>query len=311
MHTYTQDFGFSSHPIYHHYQRQHHPHHSRTKYLSFGVHFGCWSKVCQLDVTGVVQQHIFRLDVPGIRKSHELTWRNTHSHSSLNLNWQTFYARGKARPKDEHGLCWSRTTPWAGCVSGYATVQFSPLTDWVIEGTLRTIQQRSSSGIFYRRPLWAVLAWAGMSTLWCCPSSIFSANHTITHPPRCPERRFDERWKRLSWRVTCPNHANFCLLTVARRGSCGPTRKFDLVLHPVVGPVVDQIKHASFQMLVQALCPCRGATFLPIVAILALVILRHFCDTSTFLIQHCFMLLIILCCSNSSQIWLCIVIVLL
>ena len=26
----------------------------------------------------------------------------------------------------------------------------------------------------------------GMSTPWCCPSSIFSADHGIAHPPRCP-----------------------------------------------------------------------------------------------------------------------------
>ena len=31
--------------------------------------------------------------------------------------------------------------------------------------------------------------------------------------------------EKLSWHVTCPNHASFRLLTVARRGSCGPTRK--------------------------------------------------------------------------------------
>ena len=31
--------------------------------------------------------------------------------------------------------------------------------------------------------------------------------------------------KRLSWHLTCPNHASFHLLTVARIGSCGPTRK--------------------------------------------------------------------------------------
>ena len=30
--------------------------------------------------------------------------------------------------------------------------------------------------------------------------------------------------ERLSWRVTCPNRASFCLLIVARRGFCGPTR---------------------------------------------------------------------------------------
>ena len=45
---------------------------------------------------------------------------------------------------------------------------------------------------FCRRPLWAILAWAGMSTLWCCPSSISSADHGVAHPQRCPEGWF---WK--------------------------------------------------------------------------------------------------------------------
>ena len=35
--------------------------------------------------------------------------------------------------------------------------------------------------------------------------------------------------KRLSWRVTCPNYASFFLLTVVRRGSCGPTMKWILL----------------------------------------------------------------------------------
>ena len=34
--------------------------------------------------------------------------------------------------------------------------------------------------------------------------------------------------KMLSWRVTCPNHASFPLLTVARRGSRVPTRQLIL-----------------------------------------------------------------------------------
>ena len=64
------------------------------------------------------------------------------------------------------------------------------LNNWVLRGTWGTIQQRSSSSLFCRRPLWAVLAWAGMSTLWCSPSSISSADHSIVHPPRCPEGWF-------------------------------------------------------------------------------------------------------------------------
>ena len=43
---------------------------------------------------------------------------------------------------------------------------------------------------FRRRPLWTVLAWAGMPTLWCCPSSISSADHGVAHPPRCCEGWF-------------------------------------------------------------------------------------------------------------------------
>ena len=87
----------------------------------------------------------------------------------------------------------------------------------------QTIQQRFSSSLFCRGPLWAVLTWAGMSTLWCCPSSISSAEYGIAYPPRCPDQR-------MVWCVTCPNHESFCLLTVARRASYGPKRKL-ILLH--------------------------------------------------------------------------------
>ena len=72
----------------------------------------------------------------------------------------------------------------------WSCVQFSRLTDWVVEGTRGTIKQRSSSRLFCRRPLWAVLASADMSTLWWCPSSISSADHCVAHPLRCPEGWF-------------------------------------------------------------------------------------------------------------------------
>ena len=35
--------------------------------------------------------------------------------------------------------------------------------------------------------------------------------------------------EKLLWRVTCPNHARFHSLTVARKGSCGPTKKLILL----------------------------------------------------------------------------------
>ena len=53
-----------------------------------------------------------------------------------------------------------------------SSFQFSPSTDWVVWGTGGTIQQISSSSPFCRRPLRAVLTWAGMCTLWRCPASI-------------------------------------------------------------------------------------------------------------------------------------------
>ena len=76
---------------------------------------------------------------------------------------------------------------------GFAlSVQFCPLTNGIMEGTWRTIQQGSSADPFCRRPLWAVLAWADMSALWCCPSGVSSADHSVAHCQWCPEWWF---WK--------------------------------------------------------------------------------------------------------------------
>ena len=62
-------------------------------------------------------------------------------------------------------------------------------------------------------------------------SLMLSIQHFLCRPRRRPP--FKVPWKmvleRQSWSVTCPNHASFCLLTVARRGSCGPTRKLILL----------------------------------------------------------------------------------
>ena len=66
------------------------------------------------------------------------------------------------------------------------------MTNWVTGGTGQMIQQRSFCSLFCKRPLWAVLAWAGMSPLWCCSSSISSANHGIAHPLRWSEGWFGE-----------------------------------------------------------------------------------------------------------------------
>ena len=44
------------------------------------------------------------------------------------------------------------------------------------------VQQKSSSSLFFGRLLWAILAWAGMSTLCCCPASSSSPDHGVAHP---------------------------------------------------------------------------------------------------------------------------------
>ena len=112
------------------------------------------------------------------------------------------------------------------------SVQLSSLTDWVTGGTWGMIQQRSSSSLFCKRPLiQAVLAWAAKYSLWCFLSSISSTDHGVT-PPKVP-------WwvlERLLWHVTvvtCPDHASFHLLTVARGGCCGSTQKLILLHTPV------------------------------------------------------------------------------
>ena len=61
----------------------------------------------------------------------------------------------------------------------FSWVQFNPLTDRIVAWTWRTIQRRSFSSLFCRKPLWAVLALAGIFTLWCCPSSISSADRGL------------------------------------------------------------------------------------------------------------------------------------
>ena len=93
-----------------------------------------------------------------------------------------------------------------------------------LSGTWRTIQRNPSSCLAYGRPSWAVRVWAGTFTLWQF------IQHFLCRPPRRPPSEVPRRMilERLSCWMTCPNHASFCLLTVARRGSCGPTSKLIL-----------------------------------------------------------------------------------
>ena len=63
-------------------------------------------------------------------------------------------------------------------------------------------------------------------------SLMFSNQHFIFRPQRHQPSKVPGRMVlgRLLWCVTSPNYASFCLLTVVRRGSCGPTREL-ILLH--------------------------------------------------------------------------------
>ena len=71
----------------------------------------------------------------------------------------------------------------------------------------------------------ALVSSSGMGTY--IHSSLMPIQHFLCRPRRRPPKG----WflERLSKRVRCPNHANFRLLTVARRGSCKPTNKLNLL----------------------------------------------------------------------------------
>ena len=70
-------------------------------------------------------------------------------------------------------------------------------------------------------------------------SLLLSIQRFLCRPRRHPPSKVPGRMilERLSWPVTCPNHANFRLLTVARRGSCGPIRKVTVDLKAVARAV--------------------------------------------------------------------------
>ena len=83
--------------------------------------------------------------------THSHTHTHTHTHPHTHTHTHTHTHQGKKCERSTH-VPLTSTTKTAG------SVQFSPLTDWVVGWTRGTIQQRSSSSLFYRRPLWAVLA---------------------------------------------------------------------------------------------------------------------------------------------------------
>ena len=123
-------------------------------------------------------------------------------------------------------------------------VQFSPLAYWVIRRTWWTIQQESSSSLFCRRPLWAVPAWARMSTH--CLSSTSSADQGSIHLPRLQDDFGDQgccgtwhatwiKWVSISWHLpeeipVGPQRSGSCSAPSCSCAQIGDAGKFNLAL---------------------------------------------------------------------------------
>ena len=85
-------------------------------------------------------------------------------------SWHSNTAKHKSREMIVRACTWNRWIDVVAACSG--SVQF---LDWLgLQGENKTIQQRSSSSFFFRRPLWTVLAWAWTSA--CSWSSMGKRN---------------------------------------------------------------------------------------------------------------------------------------
>ena len=114
-----------------------------------------------------------------------------------------------------------------------SSVHLSSLTDWVVE------RVGGHEGRLSRDPLLGCCCFAGglCEPFWHGQGcQLFDVVHPAFHLPTTPSPTLqgalndatESVLERLPGRVTCPNHASFCHSTVARRGSCGPTKKLIL-----------------------------------------------------------------------------------
>ena len=101
------------------------------------------------------------------------------------------------------------------------SVQISPSTDRVV-GDMRDV----SAEILLQSFLQEALV-SSSSTCRDAHSFMLSIQHFLCQPRCRPPSKVPRSMvlERLSWRVTCPNHASFRLLTVATRSFRGPIRK--------------------------------------------------------------------------------------
>ena len=156
---------------------------------------------------------------------------HTHMHSlSLSLS-QPLRSFQKKKGTQRVGV-WKLHFGWAHGHTG--SLQFSFLTDWIVGGTWQTIQHRFSSSVFCRKPLWTVLAWAGMSTL-CVVHPAFPLPTTAS--PTLQGALKDGFWEAV---VACnmPEPCKCPSPHSCQKRSLWTHKGVDLPPHPVVGLVL-------------------------------------------------------------------------
>ena len=129
-----------------------------------------------------------------------------------------------------HFLCRPRRRSPSCDVSAYSEiVRLLPVLRHYNNNLVRSIdphQYVQSLPVFSDLPLPRILNIVEHTSCvlsWLCSHPVYAQVYTSNVPWRVV-------LDRLSWRATCPNnHANFRLLTVARWGSCGPTRTLILL----------------------------------------------------------------------------------
>ena len=126
---------------------------------------------------------------------------------------------------------WNRPVVTPCCCS----VQFSSVQSFDRLGRRGDMRDDSAEILFQSFLQEALVSSSGMGR--DVHSLMLSIQHFLCRPRHRPPCKVSLRMvlERLTWRVTCRNNASFRLLTVARRGSCGPARKLILLrIQPLV-----------------------------------------------------------------------------
>ena len=99
---------------------------------------------------------------------------------------------------------------------------FSPLTDWVVEGKWTAIQQRPVFSVRgHRGQFWEGQGFSLFNFVHQAFPLLTTALPSLQGAPK-------DGFGQAVLCVACQNHASFHLLAIARRCSCGPTRKLTL-----------------------------------------------------------------------------------